>query len=273
MKATQGNKSHPKHGHNRRGKKSPTYNAWDAMIQRVRLSAYAEQGVTVADRWRKFENFLEDMGEKPEGLRLGREGNTGNYEPGNVRWMTVSELLKMRTRTSASLDNLKPGLTGQLTHGHSRRDEKSPTYSVWQGVLQRTTNLKSPAYPHYGGRGITVCERWRGSFEAFLADMGERPDGLELDRYPDNDGGYWCGHCDECVRLGHPANCRWATRGEQMRNTRATRFLAFNGKTQCLTDWAAEIGLSPDGLRERLKKGMPVEEALTRPRQRRGRHK
>jgi hypothetical protein len=268
MKATQAGT----HGHQRGGKKSPTYLAWDGMIQRVRWPAYIEQGITVSERWRDFGNFLADMGEKPEGLCLGRVGGQGNYEPGNVQWMTRSEVLKNRTRTSASLDNLKLGQVGPPpTHGHARREAKSPTYATWTAMIHRTTNPDAKAYPHYGGRGITACERWRNSFEAFLADMGERPDGLELDRYPDNDGGYWCGHCEECARLGRPANCRWATRAEQMRNTRSTRFLTYNGKTQCLTDWAAEIGLSLDGLRERLKKGLSVEEALTRPRTPRGR--
>ena len=85
-------------------------------------------------------------------------------------------------------------------------------------MKQRCLNANNKHYPNYGGRGIQVCERWT-KFKNFLADMGERPDGMTVDRR-DPEGGYHCGHCAECVRLGHTANCRWADRDTQARNKR-----------------------------------------------------
>jgi hypothetical protein len=94
-------------------------------------------------------------------------------------------------------------------HGHTRKHINHPLYGTWTTMHQRCTNPNARGYERYGGRGITVCERWRGpdGFPNFLADMGERPAGLSLDRR-DNDGNY------------EPSNCRWATASEQQRNTR-----------------------------------------------------
>jgi DNA-binding transcriptional regulator YiaG len=85
-------------------------------------------------------------------------------------------------------------------------------------MIYRCTSPKSPNFAYYGARGITVCERWRSSFEAFLEDMGERPSGTSLERI-DNDGNY------------EPGNCKWATRSEQQRNSRNARL------SQAQIDW------------------------------------
>lgn len=107
---------------------------------------------------------------------------------------------------------------GKFTHGLSRH----PLWSTWDGIRDRCTNPRTRGYESYGACGITPCAGWTGAPEGFLsfvADMGERPEGMTVDRR-DPEGGYWCGHCDECVRLGRPANCRWATDEQQSRNKR-----------------------------------------------------
>ncbi len=96
------------------------------------------------------------------------------------------------------------------THGHTRGRTKSPEYRSWRAMIQRCTNPTNNRYSNYGGRGITVCPRWRDSFEHFLSDMGLRPNGQTLDRL-NSDGNY------------EPGNCRWATASEQNRNRRPRR--------------------------------------------------
>src|SRR5271157_2808802 len=97
--------------------------------------------------------------------------------------------------------------TTMTTHRHSVGRKTSPTYRSWTMMRVRCSDPKCDFWSDYGGRGIKVCARW-DKFENFLADMGERPEGTSIDRWPDQDGNY------------EPGNCRWATAKEQMRNTR-----------------------------------------------------
>lgn len=130
------------------------------------------------------------------------------------------------------------------THGHASRGEYSPTYRVWVNLQTRKRHQKYD--------GITVCERWRDSFETFLADMGERPEGLTIDRI-DNDKGY------------EPGNCRWATQKEQQNNRRNNRLITVNGRTQTLAQWAEETGFNRKTISRRLDLGWSAEKALSVP--------
>ena len=138
-----------------------------------------------------------------------------------------------------------------------------PEYKVWCRMRQRCLHENDQSFEHYGGRDITVCVRWRESFEAFLADMGSRPSSkYELDRI-DNDANYSCGKCSECKENGWSANCRWATRQQQCNNTRRNHMITINGVTKNLTEWSHEKGLNPKTVSERLRRyGWTPEEAL-----------
>ena len=127
-----------------------------------------------------------------------------------------------------------------------------PLYDIWRGVLRRCENPKNFAWKYYGGRVIRVCERWH-DFDKFVADMGTRPEGTTLDRYPNNDGDY------------EPGNCRWATHEEQHRNKRSNHNLTFRGRTQTMWQWADDLSINPFALARRIKNGWTTEEALTIP--------
>jgi len=133
---------------------------------------------------------------------------------------------------------------------HGRGQDSSGAYNVWMLMRSRCLNKNKRDYPRYGGRGITVCERWN-SFENFLADMGEQPAGMQIDRI-DNNGAY------------SPGNCRWATPKQQARNRRSTIMVTLNGRTQPLIDWCDEFGARYDRVYQRIYKlGWDIERALT----------
>lgn len=135
------------------------------------------------------------------------------------------------------------------THGMTGTSE----HKIWIQMRDRCRRPSHHAWKDYGGRGITVCDRW-GSFENFLADMGPRPSTKHsLDRI----------NCN----LGYsPENCRWTTMKTQNRNKQGNALLTHNGKTQCLSAWAEETGLSIQVIRARIQNhGWTVEQALTTP--------
>ena len=136
----------------------------------------------------------------------------------------------------------------------------TPTYEAWHAMKQRCLNPNHKAWKNYGGRGITVCRKWANSFEAFLLDMGERPDGASLDRI-DNAKGY------------RPSNCRWSTAVEQARNRRTNKVFIVAKKRMTLAEISEHCGLSVQALSWRIYKiGMSAEEAMRTPLLRKRKH-
>ena len=139
----------------------------------------------------------------------------------NARWLCVCDCgaevrvsgALLRTGHTSSCGCFRREATARKfrIHGKALQGAPSGSYRSWAAMKTRCTNSKQGSYPNYGGRGITVCDQWLHSFENFFADMGERPPGMTLDRFPDNDGPY----CKE--------NCRWATRAQQRMNQRPRR--------------------------------------------------
>lgn len=118
-------------------------------------------------------------------------------------------------------------------------------------MIARCKHASVRGSERYLGRGITVCEGWL-KFENFLADMGERPSGMSIDRI-DNNLGYT------------PDNCKWSTAKEQMNNRSNNRIIVFDGRSQTLAEWARELGVQWSLLNNRLTRGWPVKRALTEP--------
>ena len=129
----------------------------------------------------------------------------------------------------------------------------SPEYRIWQHIKKRCLNSTNHAYNRYGGRGITVCDRWKDSFEDFYADMGNRPGPAYSIERKNNDGPY------------DKTNCVWATVLVQNRNKSSNRLLTFDERTQCLQAWADEWHIKADTLSMRLKRRWSIEKALTTP--------
>lgn len=138
-------------------------------------------------------------------------------------------------------------------HGAARRDYKTPEYITWLAINARCYNPNSEMFSAYGGRGITVCSRWRRNFSAFLQDMGQKPGKRFTIERINNNLGY------------SPKNCRWATYSEQMRNTRRTRIISLDDKAMCLTDWSEKTGIPMKTIHRRLAAGWSARDALTTP--------
>jgi hypothetical protein len=191
------------------------------------------------------------------GRKFGRWAVVSRSEKGMPKYVYWNCRCDCGVEKAVEFSNLTLGKTqscGCLSRERatSHGKAKSKTYCIWVAMLQRTTNPNCMSSKNYLDRGITVCDRWL-QFENFLADMGEKPPSLTLERL-DNEQGY------------HPGNCAWASRGDQARNKRGNRLLTAFGETKVITDWAAQFRISPGTIGRRLfKYKWDTEKALTHP--------
>jgi len=163
---------------------------------------------------------------------------------GQEKVVALGRLRSGGTRSCGCLVGRNP-----RSHVGVRTIEHLTEYRTWLGILKRCSDASDR---NYGGRGIKVCDRWRGSFGLFFKDMGPRPsDEHSIDRI-NNDGDY------------EPGNCRWATRKEQARNTSVNVMVTHNGETLCVSEWAERFGIHASLLNSRLQSGWSFEDAVSR---------
>jgi hypothetical protein len=164
-------------------------------------------------------------------------------ECGAIKEVAGASLRCGKTKSCGCL-NVEVYSTFFVTHGMNN----TPTYKTWEGMIQRCTNPKSKRFPVYGGRGISICDRWL-KFENFYEDMGLKPQKLTLDRI-DNDGNY----CKE--------NCKWSTVKEQNNNTSRNHFITVNGIKKNITQWESALGVGRGTIYSRIKRGLSSEDAV-----------
>lgn len=146
------------------------------------------------------------------------------------------------------------GNPSKLTHGHARRGQQSAEHRCWLAIKNRCLRPSHSKFVYYGGRGITICVRWKDSFEYFLEDVGPRPSPLHsIDRYPNKNGNY------------EPGNVRWATRREQWVNRDITRKVVFRGREIALSELCRGMGVDLKVVRNRIDIGWDIKRALTTP--------
>lgn len=195
--------------------------------------------------------------------KLTALSENGRHENGRILWECLCECGKTVNiannnlhsgntkscgclKKEASVERGKESLT---THGLSN----TPEYSAWKNIIQRCNNPKDQAYSNYGARGIKICERWNDSFINFYTDLGPRPTvEHSVDRI-DNNGNYEIG------------NCKWSTTEEQCNNKRNNHIVTYKGKDYTIANLAKEHGLNDSIVRDRLRLGWTVEDAVEKP--------
>lgn len=206
---------------------------------------------------KRAHNFIDLTGENFGRLRVVRESSEKTFE-GKPKWECDCECGNKCTVSATSLRRGKSQSCGCLmkqrtARANTRHGKKgSRVYRIWTGMKNRCLNPNSKDFDRYGGRGITVCDRWL-TFENFYQDMGDVPEGRVSIERKDNSKPY----CKE--------NCQWGTATEQANNRRNNRPVEFNGKTQNLGQWEKELGFPNGRLGKRINAGWTVLDAFTTP--------
>lgn len=169
-------------------------------------------------------------------------------ECGKTKVVKGSSLRSGATKSCGCYKKECNSISRNIKHGMTKKGSPRNCYTSWVSMRTRCKNRFHKAYHRYGGRGIKICKRW-DDFQNFLADMGMRPEGMELDRI-NNDGDY------------EPSNCRWATCKQQGRNRNNNRILTVGGESRCLSEWSELTGTKKTTIRERLRRRWSEKEAI-----------
>lgn len=147
----------------------------------------------------------------------------------------------------------------------SHRLSLTPEYNSWRAMICRCFSKAHGAFYRYGGAGIKPCKWLLASPINLITLLGNRPYGYTLERIK-NKKGYTCGQCEDCRKNRWGLNVKWATRKEQMRNTKLNVILKFRGESLCVSEWAERTGLTYASISQRIRNlGWSVKKALTTP--------
>lgn len=165
--------------------------------------------------------------------------------------VTTDRLKSGKTRSCGCLQSERAAESNRKRAKWRATDRGTRLHRIWKGMIARTTYRSQEAYKNYGGRGITVCDEWRNSFEAFYnwAMVNGYRDDLTIDRI-DTNGNYY------------PENCEWVTRKAQNNNQRSNIVIDFNGVEHTAAQWAEIMGVSYGCIYKRIRRGKPKEEIL-----------
>jgi hypothetical protein len=211
------------------------------------------------------------------GMKFGRltaVSRAGNARSGGTRWhcrcdcggssTPLAAALKSGNSTTCGCGVIESTVLRSTAHGELVGGKHSPEYRTWWAAITRCENVNSAKYAIYGGRGIRICSGWRSDFAKFRSDMGKKPSAQHSIDRVNNDAGYDCGRCVDCLSRGAPPNCRWATLAEQSDNRRTNVWVEFRGETKTLTQWADGLGILAKNLRYRIER-WGIDRAMTEP--------